>query len=160
MPRTHGEENMALISGAVALPENVNKVTVEAVYARMLEYKRQWGERPESSLPWHGRWSARRRSATLTRAINMVLDRHSLMLLYLEKGADILQKMNDEQRVRFKQEGHDEYDRRSGEFMEFQVWREAYRVMDKGDPESIHRASDLYKWVYAAIADYLLGELS
>lgn len=150
---------MAYVSIGAALPENVTKETVEKVYGKMLLYRQEWG-RPESELPWIGQWSARRRRATLTRAVNMVVDKHPAMLVYLDKGAEVLQKMNDEQKSRFSQEGHDEYARRSGEFMEFQTWREAYRIMDKGDPETIHRAADLYKWVYAAIADYLLGPLT
>lgn len=148
---------MAHVSFGASLPENVTKEGVEGVYARMIQYKEAWG-RPESSMPFFGQWSAGRYRRTLDRARNAILHRQPLVMLYLEKGADVLQKMNDEQKSRFKQEGHEEYARRSNEFSEFQVWRSAYLCADKG-AESIYREMDLYKWVYMAIVDSVLGPL-
>lgn len=149
---------MAHVSFGASLPENVTREGVEGVYARMLQYKQGWGGRSETDMPWTGPWTARRYARTLQRARNAVIDRHPLVMLYLEKGADVLQKINDEQRARFSQEGHEEYARRSGEFMEFQVWRSAYTCADKG-AESIYREIDLYRWVYMAIVDSVMGPL-
>ncbi len=81
------------------------------------------------------------------------------MLKILEKGADFLQKLNDEQKSRFRQEGHDAYAQMSGEFVEYQLWRNAYSLMYNPDDQYRYRHFDLYKFVYTAVMDTILGPL-
>lgn len=66
--------------------------------------------------------------------------RDSRLLLALQKGADILQRMSEEQ---MGAHGLDVSGYRVPA-TEFQLWRNAYTTLDKGDPEQP------YIWIYVA----------
>ncbi|NBO56798.1 MAG: hypothetical protein EBU84_19885 [Actinobacteria bacterium] len=100
-----------------------------------------------------------KRDRAFMRSKRMFLSRDAKMLKILEQGANWLSKLNDEQKSRFKQEGHDAFAERSGEFVEYQLWRNAYKLMDDQDEQYRYRQFDLYKFVYTAVADTILGPL-
>lgn len=120
-------------------------VDAERLYAQVQKYK-------EGAL-------GPKKARTSARAKRMFLERDGRMLKLLEQGAVQLQKINDEQKSRFKQEGHDEYASRSGEFLEFQVWRNAYSLMDSQDEQYRYRQFELYQYIYMVVADAILGPL-
>jgi hypothetical protein len=70
------------------------------------------------------------------------------LLKALEKGAEIVTRMDEEQRGRTRRSS--EFLSEQGETTETQLWREAYRLMDEGRP--IRN----FEWIYVAGA-YLAG---
>ncbi len=82
--------------------------------------------------------------------MRMARARAPTMLLFLEKGSDYLQKINDAQKSRFAQEGHD----RVSEYSEYSQWKTAYlKAMEPQNHEDM-----MYKtlgWVYASVFEAL-----
>lgn len=122
----------------IELPEQVRPELVERTYRRSFELRQRAKTDRAKRCVEIGRRMAKARSPRL--------------LLFLEHGAEHLQRMNDEQKSRFAQEGY----AGATEYTEFATWREAFLLArDPRSHEDVHL--DVFKWVYAAVAE-VLGE--
>lgn len=122
----------------IDLAPNVTTTDVERAYA----FARQLHAKGRSN-PEVRRW--------LVEGMNRARVRDPRLLVFLDKGANHLQKLNDEQKSRFEQEGH-----RTQEFSEFAMWREAYiKVMEPRRDEEVLAA--VYGWIFAGISRVLAG---
>lgn len=123
-------------AAGIELADFVTEDRVEHVYRRMFAL-RDLGERDP-----HGR-------RMLIRGMNMARAKHGGMLLFLEKGAEILRQLNDSQICRLQQDGA-EFSR--CDFTEFSSWKEAYMLAADGNDTVKFR---VFGWTYAACAEYL-----
>ena len=82
------------------------------------------------------------------RAYKAALDRDPKLLKAMEKGAEIVTRMDEEQRGRTRRMAENLSEQT--ETTETQLWREAYRLMDEG------RAIRHFEWMYLA-GMYLAG---
>lgn len=124
----------------IELPESVTPALIERTYARAIQL-RDLGERNPHA------------KSLLTRGMNMARKRYPKMLLFLEKGAEHLQRQNQAQQARLQA---NETGLRFGktEFSEFSTWRTAYEkaVDPEADERTLYRT---WGWIYAAVAEAL-----
>lgn len=125
----------------IELPDFVSRESTERAYHRAKVLQNAWAKYKD------GR-SKRARAV----GCRMARLRNAKMLLFLEKGAEHLRAMNDEQASRVVQEGYAKSD-----FAEFSQWREAFLLTR--DPK-LHEDVDfvVFGWIYAAVAE-ALGEV-
>jgi hypothetical protein len=123
-------------AAGIELEDFVTPERVERCYRRMLELRAKGEHDPKAR-------------ALLVRGMNMARAKYGPMLLFLEKGANILQKMNDAQQIRLRQDGNDYA---KTDFTEFATWREAYLLAD--DPAGDVKFRVL-GWAYASVAEVL-----
>ncbi len=123
-------------AAGIELPEFVTGKVIERTYHRAMKLQDK-GARDH----YAGRM--------LLAGMNRARARDPLLLLFLEKGADHLQKVNDSQQDRFDEGGH-----RRQDFSEFATWREAYqRASEPQAHEDVMYR--VYGWVYAAVHEAL-----
>jgi hypothetical protein len=123
-------------AAGIELPDFVTEPVVERAYRRSLELQRS------------GEGSALGRALRI-RGMNMARDRNGRFLKFLELGAEILRRKNDEQAGQFKAHGYAKTD-----FNEYTTWRTAYEKAV--DPEQHERTMfKIWGWVYAAVAEAL-----
>lgn len=82
----------------------------------------------------------------MIRGVRAARNRDARMLLFLEKGAEVIRILNDDQQARFaaNEEGV-EFQRQ--DFTEFSIWRSAFELADKPDPSAQH---GIFGWIYGA----------
>lgn len=96
-------------------------------------------------------WQAEGRQAFADIGYRAALARDQKMLKIMERAAEILEKMGEEQRGQTRRASMNYGDR--AELTEVALWREAYRLMDQGNP-----IRNL-EWIYAAgawLSGYIL----
>lgn len=76
------------------------------------------------------------------RAMELALKRNAVLLKSMEKGAEIVAKMDEDQRGRTRRSAENLAEQT--ETTETQLWRESYRLMDEGRP--IRN----FEWMYLA----------
>lgn len=118
----------------IELPDFVTEALVERTYRRVQEI-RALGE------------NHRNARALLVRGMNAARAKSPKMLLFLEKGAEILRRKNDEQQSRFAQEGYCRTD-----YSEFATWRESYMLCVEPRDDVKYA---VFGWIYAAVAEAL-----
>ena len=109
-------------AAGIELPEWLNEKTVEYAHGRVLAEQRKG----HVSIANAGMRAARARDSKLLKA--------------LEGGAEILQAMNDRQYGHHLEMNGIRYNGTT----ELQMWREAYKACDKGEPVV------QLQWIYAA----------
>ena len=119
----------------IELPEFMTANIVERTYGRV------------KALRNLGR-SHLRAQRYLTQGRNRVRARDPKLLLFLERGADVLQAKNDAQKDRFEEQGF-----RRQDFAEYAQWREAY--IKASEPRRDDVQLEVYAWIYAAVAEAL-----
>jgi endo-alpha-1,4-polygalactosaminidase (GH114 family) len=92
---------------------------------------------------------ARRRESFAATGWRAARAKDPKMLLVLEKGAEILDKMTDSQHGRTMRSQSATHGETKGT-TEAQLWKNAYTTMDNGSPE------ENYSWIYGAAA-FLCG---
>lgn len=139
----------------IELPHAVDRTAIERVYGRALEFI---GKPWRRTLTGDERALAQRRwDLAKMRAYQRYIYRDKQMLLWLDRAANVSWHMNEEQRIRFRQEGYDEYFRASGEFGEAQAFRQAFQWMDATDARSRETRFSVYHAIYMAVAEELWG---
>lgn len=92
------------------------------------------------------------------RGVRLAAERDPKLLKFLELAAERLWKLQEPQRSRFRQEGHDGYAHESGEFTEFSTFKQAMLLMDQ-----LHREQDcrheVFGWLYGAVAEAVYGAM-
>lgn len=139
----------------IELPNAVDSVAIERVYSRALEFiAKPWRKTltGDALQLQQQRWNLAR-----TRAYQRYVYRDKFMLKWLDQAANVAWHMNEAQRVRFKQEGYDEYFRASGEFGEAQAFRQAFQWMDSSDESARKTRFSVYHAIYMAVAEELWG---
>lgn len=130
------------MSARIELPDFMTARLVEKTYGRAMQL------RDASQKGWFRLDAIKARRAKEI-GVRMALDRHPKLLLFLEKAAEHLRTVNDEQASRITQEGFAKTD-----FSEYAVFREAYlKAVEPGRDE--HTLHKVYCWVYAAAAEAL-----
>ena len=109
-------------AAGIELPEWVNEKTVEYAHGRVIQEQRKG----HVSIANAGMRAAKARDGKLLKA--------------LEGGAEILQAMNDRQHGPHMRINGVKYNGTT----ELQLWREAYKMCDKGEPMA------QFQWIYAA----------
>lgn len=124
----------------IEMPDFLSNAQVERAHGRARELQR--------ASMINGSYRARE---LCMKGMRMAADRNPRMLKFMEYAADYLHKRNDEQVIRFKQEG---LDPAKAEFAEFAVWREAY--LRAAEPQGREDVSlRVYGWYYGAVAEAL-----
>jgi len=121
-------------SAGIELPEWVNDKVIERTYRRVLELRAKGENHPATR-------------SLLVRGMNMARAQSPTMLLFLDKGAEVLRRFNDEQQSRFEQAGY-----RRVDYSEFSTWREAYLLCVEPRDDVKYR---VFGFVYAAVAEAL-----
>ncbi len=125
----------------IELPDFVTPELIERTYNRALHLQNHGRE------PW---WNGGRRARMLrTVGVKMAMARDPKLMLFLEKGAEHLRRMNDAQKSRMSQHGYQTTD-----FGEFSLFKTAYeKCLDpKKDELFLH---DTLGWIFAACAEAL-----
>jgi hypothetical protein len=139
----------------IELPNAVDGAAVERVYGRALDFiGKPWRKTlTGDALQKHQKlWDLAK-----LRAYQRYVYRDKYMLKWLDQAANVMWHMNEVQRVRFKQEGYDEYFKASGEFGEAQAFRQAYQWMDGSDEQARNTRFGVYHAIYMAVAEELWG---
>lgn len=139
----------------IELPHAVDSAAIERVYARALEFiGKPWRKTltGDALAQRQKRWDL-----TKLRAWQRYVYRDKFMLKWLDQATNVAWHMNEAQRIRFKQEGYDEYFRASGEFGEAQAFRQAYQWMDASDAIARATRFSVYHAIYMAVAEELWG---
>lgn len=121
-------------SAGIELPEWVNDKVIERTYRRVLELRAKGENHPATR-------------SLLVRGMNMARAQSPTMLLFLDKGAEVLRRFNDEQQSRFDQAGY-----RRVDYSEFSTWREAYLLCVEPRDDVRYR---VFGFVFAAVAEAL-----
>lgn len=119
------------MSAVIEIPRPVTQQTAEHVHRRSVDMKKSW--------------DANRHLAEC--AFRAVRARDPKLLLVLDKMAEALEKTNEEQLGRTQRDSGTEWEYRLPP-TEVKLWREAYRLADKGEPE------EAFAWMYAAAAEW------
>lgn len=123
-------------AAGIELEDFVTPERVERCYRRMLELRAKGEGDPKART-------------LLIKGMRMARAKHGAMLLFLDKGANILQKMNDAQQCRYSQDGADFH---RSDFTEFATWREAFLLADDPAGDVKYR---VLGWAYASVAEVL-----
>lgn len=126
----------------IELPDFVSGTLIERTYHRALYWQdRARGQKDTFAAK---RW--------LTIGMNRARSRDPRMLLFLEKGAEHLRKLNDAQQERFTYNERGTFQKQ--DFTEYASWREAFlKARDpQHDEETMYR---VFGWIYAAVAEAL-----
>jgi hypothetical protein len=122
-------------AAGIELPEWVTDKVIERTYRRVQELRAK-GE------------DHRATRSLLVRGMNAARAQSPVLLLFLDKGAEVLRRFNDEQQSRFDQEGY-----RRVDYSEFSAWREAYLLCVEPRDDVKYR---VFGFIYAAAAEAVL----
>ena len=114
----------------VVLHNSINARTVEAMYARAMALRRDDRNLHIAEI---GLRAARARDPRL--------------LVCLEKAAEVMHRMHEEQLGQFQRQKTTSYTERVKP-TEVQLWQEAFRTADAGCPVSA------FRWIYGVAAEY------
>lgn len=117
----------------LALPNDVTFPRVEAVHRRLLQFQAN-RHQAYADRGW--------KIANMERAGREV----NLLLLALEKAAEVMEKEREKQMGQTQRRGSIDYAMKVHP-TEVQVWREAYRMLDRGTPLRN------FEWIYGAAAE-------
>lgn len=88
------------------------------------------------------------RIAWVEKAMRIVRDREPTVMKVLERGAEIMGKVNESQHGRTQRDKSNVGNTLGSQATDTSLWQEAYRLADEGKP-SIH-----FGWIYAAAAEH------
>lgn len=128
----------------IELPDFVTPELIERTYRRAMAIQDAGHGRSTSS------WWTKHRARNLRHVgVKMAMARDPKLLLFLEKAAEHLRRMNDAQKSRITQEGFARCD-----FSEYELFRTAYEKALEPKRDELALAAT-WGWVYAASAEAL-----
>lgn len=126
-------------AAGIELPDFVTPEFIEDVYRRCSAMRARGEDHPKAR-------------DYLVRGMNMARARAPKMLLFLEKGATHLRRMNDAQQSRFEaNETGVTYHRT--DFNEYAQWKSAYILALEPREGTMYRT---FGWIYASVAEALV----
>lgn len=128
----------------IELPDFVTPELIERTYRRAMAIQDAGHVRSTSS--W---WSKHRARHLRHVGVKMAMARDPKLLLFLEKAAEHLRRMNDEQKSRIEQQGFAKTD-----FSEYALFRTAYEKALEPKRDEAALAS-IWGWIYASACEAL-----